>query len=555
VRRGARFGMINQVQALFDGILLGSRRVRFLLAGLSGLLAALALPPLDWLPALALAFPLLVWLIDAVFQGELGWRARLLHAGLIGWAFGFAYFVGGLWWLGSAFVKGGEQFIWLLPLGVIGLPAFLAFFHALGAMVAVLLWSRGAGRLFALGFGFGLVEGLRSWVMTGFPWNSFGQAFANHLVLAQSAAWMGTSGLGLLAIVLFAAPATLATARWRLAQWGPTGLAGLVLALMACLGLFRLQPTGGPGVDFSRLPIAPETRLRIMQPNIPQDAKTFETLGPDLLRRFLELSDSARGAHANGIADVTHLFWPESPFPFVLERNAEALAAIGRFLPARTFLVTGAIRTEETGQKEPRLRFFNAMQVVDKSGIIATYDKVHLVPFGEYLPFEGWLRAAGLQQFVSVIGGFTASPERRAFPVPGLPATLPLICFEAIFPAEISLPAAGETVLVVVTNDAWFGQTPGPYQHFAQARLRAIEFGAPLIRAANSGISAVIDPHGRIIAKIGLNISDVLDSPLPRGLATTRYRQYGEYVTLSMLFSFLLLSGLSWFHDRSHSLR
>lgn len=541
---------MDRVQGLYHGIVLAGRRTRFLVALLAGLVAALALPPLDLLPALALAFPVLVWSVDAVFQGELGIRNRLIQVWLVGWGFGLAYFAAGLWWLGAAFVTGGPQFIWLLPLGVLGLPAFLALFPAFGLSLAFLLWSRGAGRILALAFGLGVAENLRGWVLTGFPWNSFGQAFANHIVLAQSASWIGASGLGLLALALFAAPATLATGLGRRGRWGPSVLAVLVLAGMAGFGLLRLKPTGGQGVDFALLPVMPEIRLRIMQPNIPQDAKTFETLGPDLLRRYLELSDAARGAHATGIADVTHLFWPESPFPYVLERNQEALAAIGRFLPARTHLITGAIRAEETGHAQPRFRYFNAMQVLDKTGIIAGYDKVHLVPFGEYLPFEDWLRSIGLQQFVSVIGGFTASPERRPLAIPGLPAILPLICFEAIFPGEITLPPTGEAVMVVVTNDGWFGQTSGPYQHFAQARLRSIEFGLPLVRAANSGISAVVDPHGRILARIGLGIADVLDSPLPKGLASTVYRRYGERVSIVILFCLLLLSGLSRFRDR-----
>ncbi|MCZ8376744.1 MAG: apolipoprotein N-acyltransferase [Beijerinckiaceae bacterium] len=542
--------MVDRVQGLYHGIVLASRRTRFLVALLAGLIAALALPPLDLLPTLAVAFPVLVWSVDAVFQGELGTRNRLIQVWLVGWAFGLAYFTAGLWWLGAAFVTGGPQFIWLLPFGVLGLPAFLALFPAFGLCLAFLLWSRGAGRILALAFGLGVAENLRAWVLTGFPWNSFGQVFANHIVLAQAAAWIGASGLGLLALMVFATPATLATGRGRAGRWGPSTVAILVLAGMAGFGLLRLKPTGGQGVDFALLPVMPEIRLRIMQPNIPQDAKTFETLGPDLLRRYLELSDAARGAHATGIADVTHLFWPESPFPYVLERNQEALAAIGRFLPARTHLITGAIRAEETGQAQPRFRYFNAMQVLDKTGIIAGYDKVHLVPFGEYLPFEDWLRSIGLQQFVSVIGGFTASPERRPLAIPGLPAILPLICFEAIFPGEITLPPTGEAVMVVVTNDAWFGQTSGPHQHFAQARLRTIEFGLPLVRAANSGISAVVDPHGRILARIGLGIADVLDSPLPRGLASTVYRRYGERVSIAILFCLLLLSGLSRFRDR-----
>lgn len=542
--------MIDRLQELSHAVLLAGRRTRLGLAAAAGLLAALALPPLDGLPALALAFPLLVFTLDAVHEGELSLRDRLVQAGLIGWAFGFAYFLAGLWWLGVAFVTGGEQFIWLLPLGVVGLPAVLALFPAFGTIVAAVLWSRGVGRVLALAFGLGLAEWLRGWLFTGFPWNGFGQAFANHLVLVQTAALIGASGLGLLAVAVFAAPATLATGQTRAKRYMPTFTAALVLAAMAGFGLLRLGPTGGAGLDFSRLPVVPDVRLRIMQPNVPQDAKAFQAVSNDLLRRYLELSDAARGAHASGMADVTHLFWPESPFPFVLERNAEALAAIGRFLPARTHLVTGAIRAEPTGQADPRFRYFNAMQVLDKSGIVAGYDKVHLVPFGEYLPFEPALRAIGLQQFVSVIGGFTASPARRPLSIPGLPAIVPLICFEAIFPAEISLPPSGEALFVVVTNDAWFGHSSGPYQHFAQARLRAVEFGLPMVRAANSGISAVVDAYGRIVTHLGVGIMDVLDSPLPKGLASTAYRRYGETSFLSLLLSFLLLSGLLRFWEQ-----
>ncbi len=541
---------MDRLQTLAQTLLLTNRRSRLLLAGLSGLIAALALQPLDWLPALFVAMPVLVWLIDAIVATEPTWRARFGQLAVTGWVFGFAYFVAGLWWLGVAFVTGGEQFIWLMPLGVVGLPIILALFTAFGVMLAGLLWSRGAWRIAALTLGLGASEWLRSWLFTGFPWNSWGQMLASHLVLSQGVALIGASGMGLWLVFIAASPATLGTGQTRLGRWGMPALALMLMASALSYGFVRLSPTGGPGVDFTRLPLVPDIRLRVMQPNIAQDAKTFEMLGPDLLRRYLELSDSARGAHATGIANVTHLFWPESPFPFVLERNAEAIAAIGRFLPAQTHLITGAIRAEETGEARPRFRYFNAMQVLDKSGIIAGYDKVHLVPFGEYLPFEPVLRAIGLEQFVSVIGGFTASPARRPLSIPGLPGVLPLICFEAIFPAELTVPTGSAQAMVVVTNDGWFGQTSGPYQHFAQARLRAVEFGVPMIRAANTGISAIIDPYGRVIAQIGLGITDVLDSPLPKGLVSTAYRRYGEVSFLSLMFCLLLLSGFARAWDR-----
>lgn len=504
----------------------------------AGVLSAAAMPPLDLFPALLLGLPVLVWLLDGQGgSGRSGWR-DLASAALTGWWFGFGYFLAGLWWLGVAFVTGGEQFVWLMPLGVIGLPAALALFFALGLAIARLLWSPGALRIFSLAFGLGVSEWLRGWLFTGFPWNGFGQAFANHFVLAQGASVVGADGLGIIVIALFASPAVIFTGANRAGRYLAPALAIAVFAAMTVFGLMRLHASGGIGVDFSVQKMVPDVRIRIMQPNIAQDEKHQQKNGAAILEQFFALSDRAKGAHAGGIGDVTHLVWPESPFPFVLERSAPALEAIGRFLPPQTQLITGAIRAEPSEGAPRGFRFFNAMHVINRSGIVGTYDKVHLVPFGEYLPFEGVLRAIGLEQFVRVVGGFTASPARRPLDVLGLPPVIPMICFESIFSRELGAEAPGGRILLNVTNDAWFGYTFGPYQHLAQARLRAIEFGQPVIRAANSGISAVFDPYGRVIAKLPLGIADVLDSPLPEGLPNTLYRRATWYSFAAVMICF-----------------
>lgn len=535
-------GAIARAQDWFHAILLAEGRLRYALAFLSGIIAAAAMQPLDFLPAYLVSFPLLVVLLDGLAVEGRTFSRGMLAALLAGWWFGFGYFLAGLWWLGSAFIVGGEQFIWLMPLGVVGLPAVLALFPALGIAIARLLWSSGALRIFALAFGLGFSEWLRSWLFTGFPWNSVGQAFANHLVLAQVAALIGSDGLGLLAIAIFAAPALILTGRSRAARWVAPGLAVAALLAIAAFGLIRLQAAGGVKIDFSTLPTVANVRLRIMQPNIAQDLKNQPPPGMEVLEGFFRLSDVAKGAHASGVADVTHLIWPESPFPFVLERTPQALEAIGRFLPATTQLITGSIRAEPVADEARRYRYFNSMQVLDKTGITASYDKVHLVPFGEYLPFEGALRALGLQQFVNVIGGFTASPARKPLVIPGFPLVVPAICFETIFSRELVADNRGEAVFISVTNDAWFGYTFGPYQHLAQARLRAVEFGQPLIRAANSGVSAVFDPYGRELASLPLGVADVLDLPLPRGLPDTLYRRTSWYSFASVMFLFFGLA-------------
>lgn len=521
-------------------------RTRALLAFVSGACGALAQPPFDLLPAFLLAFVPLVWLLDVTVPQRRGLRG----AALLGWCFGFGYFLASLWWLGQAFVARGGDFIWLMPLGVVALPMGLALFFALGCAIAAALWSGGALRLFALAFGLGVSEWLRGWIFTGFPWNGFGQAFANHLTLAQGMSVIGSEGLGLLVPLLFGAPAMLLTGQGRLQRVLPPTLAALTLAALAVFGLWRLESNGGVAVDFSRQAMVPGVKLRLVQPSIPQDEKWSGQNGPKLLERFLTLSDTAKGPHASGVSDVTHLIWPESPFPFVLDRTPQAMEAIQRLLPPGTTLITGAIRVE---QDDNRTRYFNTLHVIDKLGLRASYDKVHLVPFGEYLPFESALRAVGLEQFVHVIGGFTASPQRRPLHVPGLPSVVPLICFEAIFPHEVASALEGESMMVTVTNDAWFGVTPGPYQHLAQARLRAIEFGKPMVRVANSGVSVVYDSLGRRIAFLPLGAADVLDAPLPVSMTKTLYQISLWYSFAPVMIWLFIMASVG--HARSRSAR
>lgn len=532
-------GIAGRIRDWHHAILLADRWPRRAIAGIAGLIAALALQPLDLWPAFFVAFPLLVLLLDGTGDATRPRRADLAAAAGIGWFFGFGYFLAGLWWLGAAFLAGGDQFIWLMPLGVVGLPAFLALFPAFGMMVARLLWSRSAARVLALAFGLSLSEWVRSWIFTGFPWNGFGQAFANELVLVQIVSVIGTETLGVVAIAVAALPALAIAARSRAGRVWPLAVIGLVLAAATAFGMMRLQASGGVAVDFRTMPFVPNVKLRIMQPNVAQDAKNATRDGMKELESFLALSDSAKGPHASGIADVTHLIWPEAPFAFVLERKPQAIRAIRDYLPPGTVLVTGAVRAEP--ESPERYRFFNSIHVIDRNGFIGTYDKVHLVPFGEYLPFEQVLRAIGLKQFVNVIGGFTASPARRPLAIPGLPPVVPTICFENIFPRDLAGSVDGEGVFMNVTNDAWFGYTPGPYQHLAQARLRSVEFGQPMVRAANSGISAVFDAYGRVIAALPLGRADVLDAPLPAGLSKTLYKRIGWYSFAAVMIGFLLI--------------
>lgn len=319
----------------------------------------------------------------------------------------------------------------------------------------------------------------------------------------------------------------------------PTIVAIAVLAAVALFGVLRLGFGHDPGHVVG-------VKLRIMQPNLSQDAKFRPEYRDAILQRYLSLSDRATSPQNTGLADVTHLIWPESAFPFLLARDAGALAQIGSALPPRTTLITGAARTDsplvgrrsQPGAASP---VFNAVQVVASGGtILDSSDKAHLVPFGEYLPFAPLLNRIGLRQFVAIPGGFESGERRKGLQVPGLAPVSPLICYEAIFSGEVMpqiWPTGSGTrpgLLLNVTNDGWFGAYAGPHQHFAQARLRSIEEGLPLIRAANTGISAVVDAYGRVLDELPVGVEGVLDGKLPAGISPTFFARFGNLPTFAI---------------------
>ncbi|HEY1153187.1 MAG TPA: apolipoprotein N-acyltransferase, partial [Pseudolabrys sp.] len=262
-----------------------------------------------------------------------------------------------------------------------------------------------------------------------------------------------------------------------------------------------------------------------------------------VMDRYLKLSDRATGPQSSGVADVTHLIWPESAFPFFLTREPDAMAQIADLLPSRTVLITGSVRAPETVPPNGRItRAYNSIYTVDGEGsVLGIYDKVHLVPFGEYLPFQSLLEKLGLMQLTKVSGGFLEGDRRRVMTTPQAPPFLPLICYEIVFPGILPASEPRPGWILNLTNDAWFGISTGPYQHFQQARVRAIEEGLPLVRAANNGISAVVDPVGRIIASLPLGAEGVLDAPLPKALPATVYARLGDAPA-----ALIVLAALGW---------
>lgn len=519
---------------------------RWACAFLAGALSVLALPPIQFLPILFLTFPILVWLLDGIDSAganavPLSHRKMLRAAAAIGWWFGFGYFLLGLYWIGFAFMVEADKFAVFMPFAVVALPAGLALFIMAATMLARLFWWSGYRRIAVLAFFWTVFEWLRGHVFTGFPWNLIGDSLTASQGLMQWAALTGVYGLSLITVLIVAAPASFdprnntheesASASGQ--SWlVPLGaLAALLLLWVggaARLGLAAPEPSVGPET----------TMLRLVQPNIAQTEKWKPESRLAILGEFLRMSAAPTPEAPQGLGHKSIVVWPESALAIFLAREPYVLSAISRILPQGALLITGSVRGEPGPDSPPdTLQFFyNSLYAVNSDGrIVATYDKFHLVPFGEYLPFHRWLSRIGLHKLAKLQGSFDTGPGPVTLTLPGAPSASPLICYEIIFPGQVVSPSARPGWIVNVTNDAWFGTSSGPYQHLSQVRLRAVEQGLPVARAANTGISAVVDAYGRIVASKALNTGGVIDAPLPAALDPTPYSRFGDWILALML--------------------
>jgi apolipoprotein N-acyltransferase len=461
-----------------------------LAAGLSGAISALALPPLYGLPALLIGIPALLCLIHGARGPAVAARR--------GWWFGFGLYVIGLYWITEAILIEAARFWWLVPFAVPGLAALLAVFVAVPAAVARL--ARPGWRMaMTLAGAWVLADLARQFVATGFPWNPLGSVweFPGRLgdIMIQPASLVGVHGLTLATILLASTPLL----GWA---WRGGGLA--VLALWVGFGIVRLDQPMPPGPDLTVL---------LIQGNVAQGQKWDRALMVSIFRHYLALTREAV-AKADGHPAV--VVWPETASPALLQTDDQARAMIAEAAGGATALV-GSVRFDNA--ERPR----NSLFALGASGVIeAIYDKWHLVPFGEYEP--DWL-PVGVQ--VVPGGGFARGPGPETLHVPGLPPVGALICYEAIFSHQVIDESDRPAWMVNVTNDAWFGNSAGPRQHLAAARLRAVEEGLPLMRAANTGISAAFDAKGHELGRLDMQTTGVLPVHLPPPLVLPLYARVG----------------------------
>ncbi len=489
---------------------LNARLTIYLTITALGALVATGQSPFNW-PWLA--FGALVLLV-----GALATATSTRQAILLGWFSGAGYFGVSMHWIVSPFLVEPARHGWMAPFALVFLAFGLALFWSLAFGLAHRLgWGR-ASRAAALVATFGLTEFLRAYALTGFPWGGLAMIWIDTPQM-QLVSLVGPQGLSVLTLLLAAAPVILARRHMSL------GIGFIALAAVSA-GLW-----GQARLNRDPVERIAAVNLRLVQPNAPQREKWLPEKLPVFLARQLRLSSEPAATKPDLI------IWPETAVPIWLDSQPDVQRQIGAVAGTNGRLILGIRRFE--GRK-----VFNSLAVLDGLGrTTAVYDKHHLVPFGEYIPGGKLLAKLGVNGLAAQQGGgFSAGSGPALIDMGRAGHVQPLICYEAIFPNEVAATPTRPDWLLQITNDAWFGHFAGPFQHLDQARARAIEQGLPMVRVANTGISAVFDPLGRVIAQLPLGVAGKLDVPLPGALRPTLYSRTGDLSTLFMLLA--SLSGL-----------
>ncbi|MES2607720.1 MAG: apolipoprotein N-acyltransferase [Pseudomonadota bacterium] len=463
-----------------------------------GALSTFSFAPLYFLPALFVSVWGLLRLLDN------SQTSRQLFERI--YSFGFGFFTTNLYWIGFSFCA--------IDLGWVGIPAvltlsaFLALFFVINGFFILPFAPFTIERRIAFAVGFAICEWLRGHILTGLPWNLVGSIWGAYtwpylndigLSILQITAWIGIYGLSFLTMLVV----VLITGTHRLCRI--IALAGIIAC--ALFGGMRLMRT-----PTELLPI----NLRLIQPSLDQRLKWLSSS----FERNLELQLGLSSLEAE--RPLAAIIWPEAAITTFLNESLELREILSSVAPKNGYIITGTPRREDG-------KVFTTLSVINENGDIPYhYKKSHLVPFGEYVPFKQYLP---VEKLTSGTLDYSESDGLRTLDVPGLPPFSPLICFEALFPGEVISKAVNTKRplwLLNITNDAWYGVSAGPYQHLALVRIRAIEEGMPLVRVANNGLSAVIDPCGRVAHKLGLYDIGFIDFELPKALPTTLYNRIKE---------------------------
>jgi apolipoprotein N-acyltransferase len=496
------------------------------LALAAGVAAAMAHPPFGVLPGL-LGYALLMFLAE---------RSTSVRGGFwMGWLAGFAYFFISCWWVAEAFLVNPAQ-AWMAPFAASLLPIGLGLFWGTATALYRRFQPDGMKRVLFFAALFCLLEYLRGTVLTGFPWNPAGASWKAGSAGSQFAAIAGVYGLSFVTVAAAAAFAPLLAAGPRKARVATAVAGAVVIAALVVGGAMRLSS--------ARLELT-GTVVRIVQADVAQESKWTPEAYQGIVDRYVNLT--ARPGAV--VPDL--IIWPEGALPAsanqVFAPGSPDAAAIARAVQPGQSLIIGLGRGQPDPTAPEGARYFNSLFVLTDEGgdglrITATYDKYRLVPFGEYLPAGGLLGALGVRSLTHMPLDFSPGPRPAPIDIPGVPRAQPLICYESLYPGFTPGAAGRPGWIVNISNDAWFGRTSGPLQHLNLASYRAIETGLPVVRSTPTGVSAMIDPWGRVVGdeKLEPGESGVIDARLPRPTAVTLYGRVGD-----LLFALAVIIGLA----------
>ncbi|MBY0355933.1 MAG: apolipoprotein N-acyltransferase [Rickettsiales bacterium] len=498
--------------------LTGARRKALLM--ILGVFATLSLPPFFAFPLLFSSFSSLLWLIIHSKTDKEAFGA--------GWWFGAGFFVSGLYWFAYALLVDAAKFGWMIPFAVFGISGILAIYTGVVAWLTRLLrhhdrfnWVLGFAALWMAG------EWLRGYLFTGFPWNLIGYSFNGSEVTLQAASIFGAYGLGGIVVLVSSLPVLFMVPIRASGQRRINAIvSGVIFLLLLALGMWGQQRLmAHPPKNIANV------RVRLVQPATDQYHKSNPSERQGLIRQQIEMSLSA------GFETITHVVWPETAMPYYFSSHDYWASELAQVVPAGGLLLTGVVRPETSKSGDKLLNIYNSFSALDDSGrVVAQYDKRKLVPFGEFVPLRHVLP---LDKITPGAIDFTSGKRSGLVETVMGVQFFPLICYESIFP-HLSA-GAWPASLLNITNDGWFGLSTGPYQHLEMSRMRAVEQGVAMIRASNSGVSAVFDPYGREVASLGLGKRGVLDSAVPESTSQpTFYGLYGEALELGLLLVALL---------------
>lgn len=499
------------------------------LAFFLGILVTLALPPVYLFPLAIIGFSgFLLMILKATSNKD---------AFKIGWWFGFGHFTSGLYWIAFALLVDAPRFGWLIPFAVFGIPSVIAIYTAI---VALLTWRvakylNGWRLIIIFACIWTVTEILRGWLFTGFPWNLAGYIWTVSDNMLQFVSIAGIYGLSLVTVLAFTMPALLiGKGEFRVQNSERKTTLPIISSFILLIGIFIW---GSYRLSNAQEKFVEGINLRIVQANIPQSMKWDEEWRYSTVEKYLELSRS------KGFEKTTHIIWPETALPFVITEDSPLLNVVTQIIPTNGALITGALKAEYTDSGMIKNMWNSMLVISDRGKIFSHYNKSHLVPFGEYVPFRSILP---LEKITHGSIDFAEGNGVKTINAPAFPALSGLVCYEIIFPGKVVDKNKRPEVMVNVTNDAWYGKTAGPYQHFQMSRTRAVEEGMPLIRAANNGISGIIDSYGRVIANTKLASTEVLDSPLPASIPQmTIYSRYGNVALLLMVCILIIIVYIS----------